>query len=202
MSRSLILRLAATSFVGLLIGAFSMFQLSNEMPSRGIASIGHSPVKGFPAFSGKGLSMVQVELRAPMGVPPGESEETILEGTIRLNQDIKFPLFYRWELPDGVRLTEGSEAGELTNVKPREPVRITIRVRGFTHEQLQMIALHGFLRTDDGEFGNTALLTSRPEDSYDLVNVSSPRHGAPAHRKALAESEDSERPLLKGKILR
>ena len=202
---TLIQRVVVTSFVGLGLGIFTMSKIAPQRNTaqRGIASLSTPELYvEKPTFSGKHLALIQVSLEAPFGIPADASESVQLVGWVRMNRDLGAQAHYRWELPSNVTVIEGETEGTWTQVKAGDALKVTLSVTGFSQEDLQMISLHGFTKSGDAEFGNTALITSRPQDAYELVNSQKTSASTPALKKASSESSSENRPLLKGKILR
>lgn len=131
--------------------------------SRDVASAGRQPVMG------KHLSIVQVSVQAPGGIPDSETQEVTLVGRVRLNQAINSDLNFKWELPEGVHVVDGQIEDSWSQIASGQTAETHITLTGFSRESLRLVALHGFVRSGDEEFGNSASLTSRPEDSYEIL---------------------------------
>jgi hypothetical protein len=144
---------------------------------------------------GKHLSIVQVAVQAPDGIPDSENQEVVLVGWVRLNQPIDQDVHFRWELPSGVHIVEGQDQDSWSGMKAGETAETRLRVTGFSQESMKLVVLQGFVTNGEAEFGNSAVITSRPEDSYDMLASSSTnlqKTGLPENARA----------LLSGKIIR
>lgn len=205
MSRQLILKTAAVSFAGLALGVASMaFWRATSPPAlqhRRVASVDkpHGPVLG------KHLSMTSVAIR-PSAIPSAENAEVTLTGIVRLNQNVAGELHYRWDLPAGVHVVEGQLEDSWMGVQKGKVAEVKLVVTGFSKQDLKIISLHSFVKSGDSEYGSSASITSRPEDSIEMlaeskyekaVREASVATAAGVHAEARKPSA-----LLKGKIIR
>ena len=206
MSRQLILKTAAVSCAGLALGLASMaFWKATEpapLKHRRLASVDNSRGQ----VLGKHLSMTSVAIR-PSAIPASENDEVTLTGLIRLNQNVAGELRYRWELPAGVHVVEGRIEDGWTGVQKGKVVEVRLVVTGFSKQELKLISLHGFVKSGDSEYGSSASLTSRPEDSIEMLAESryeKALRDASVATAAGVQSAESRKPsaLLKGKIIR
>lgn len=186
MSRSLIWKTCVLVFCGGVVGATGM-HLSKPPKAavrvdRGLASV-QGVVKA-PLLMGKHLSVVQVALQAPDGIPEREDQEVTLVGWVRLNRAAMADVTFRWELPAGVHVVEGSVEDSLTGLQSGETAQVRITLTGFSHEDLKIIALHGFIGSGEHLLGNSAVLTSRPQDSIEML-TSSTAEKATVNRKTV-----------------
>lgn len=194
MSR-LLMKTAALSLVGLAAGA-GVMSLMRPSPSpaafRKIAMADFENGKS-PRFMGKHLSVLQVALQTPEGIPDREDQEVTLVGMVRMNRQIDAEVRYRWELPDGVRVVSGHVEDSWPAVKEGEVAEARLTVTGFSKEDLKLIALHGFIQDGETVVGNSATLTSRPEDSIEMLSAAA---------VGVQTEPKKERPLLTGRIVR
>lgn len=197
MSRSLTLKALAVVICGTAAGAAGAWSLQGKHATipldRRIASLPAEADRP-PLMIGKHLSVVQVSVEAPDGIPDSEEWETRLIGWIRLNQPLTSELRYRWDVPANVHVVSGAVEDSLANVPAGQTVKVELTVTGFSKEELRLIALHGYVEAGDTRLGNSAVLTSRPQDSFEMLNDGAAFAGAASAPKA--------RPLLKGKIIR
>lgn len=196
MSRSLILKTLAVASFGVGIGAGSMafFEREEMKPlraERGTASV--SPLPSKRQMLGKHLSVVQVSLQAPEGIADHEGQETVLVGHLRLNQPVQSDLRYRWDIPSGVTVVSGHLEDTVSDVQAGQSVEVRLSVVGFSKDDLKLVTLQGFVQDGDALLGNSAVLTSRPEDSYEMLAVAAGVHGS---------LKPAKKPVLKGRILR
>lgn len=203
MSKSLKSRVLLSAVVGLAAGALVMHFFKQEtVIGRAPASVSRSQTFAQPRLSGKALSVLQVALQAPQGIPADEREDAVLVGWIRLNQELEEPLHFKWEIPNDVQVVDGDRSGSWSGVRKGQTFEVRLRVRGFSQEMLKMIALHGFIQAGPTEFGNSALLTSRPEDSYELITGEAAPAEVGSQKVRAASPSGNNRPLLRGKIFR
>lgn len=196
MSRPLMKKVFFFSAAGFAVGALAMaLKNSFTSSSRGVEGSMTLASKNFASSlpHGKHLSVIQVALQAPHGIPENELDEVTLEGWVRLNQPVENDLKIRWDLPDGVVAVEGNIEETLTHVQAGQTMRINLTVKGFSKETFKLIALHGFIATGENQLGNSAVLTSRPEDSFEML-----RNTASVE----SEKEEQQKSVLTGAIQR
>lgn len=172
MSKSLIHQVSITALCGLFLGAGAMMAMNNfaekrsNVLQRNVAST--DPVIGNAKDMGKHLAVVNVQIDSSP-IPKFENDEIILTGYITLNQPVDTDLRYRWVLPDGVALVAGETEDSVAQVQNGQTIKTEIAITGFSKESLKLITLHGFVQKGDQQFGNTAIMTSRPEDSMEFI---------------------------------
>lgn len=182
---------------GCLAGASAVALNTGHKPDetqikRGLASVpAASPFIAGKVF-GKHLAPIQVAVRAPAGIAVRDADETELVGWVRLNQPIQGQIEYSWNLPEGVQVIEGSAQSFLDEMPVGETKEVRLVVRGFSGEELRLITLQASIRAGEEIVGNSASLTSRPEDSYEMLQA------AVGVQKVGGRKE----PPLKGKIIR
>lgn len=194
MSRVLILKTAIFSVIGLAAGAGAMSLLSptsEKAPLRRIAAVDFEGLKG-PRVMGKHLAVLQVALQAPEGIPDHENQEVTLVGSVRLNRQMGLDVRYRWELPAGVQIVSGHVEDAWAGLNEGDVAQTRLTVTGFSKDDLKLVALHGYVEDGETLVGNSATITSRPEDSLEMLTGAS----------GVGLSPKAERPLLKGKIVR
>ncbi|MBX2987920.1 MAG: hypothetical protein KF802_08480 [Bdellovibrionaceae bacterium] len=197
MSRALMWKIALCSLFGMaigLVGTALYFSNVEDTPKSGRHLAGAGGAK--PFMMGKQMTLVQVNLRAPEGIADQDTQETTLVGWIRLNQALPgADLHFKWELPEGVQVVEGVVEDSWAGLQSGQVSETRLTVTGFSKESLKLVALHGFLKSGTSEVGNSAVITSRPEDSYEMVNSSGLATG-------FQKTTNKERAPLKGRILR
>ncbi|HRO66465.1 MAG TPA: hypothetical protein PL182_02755 [Pseudobdellovibrionaceae bacterium] len=202
MSKSLKIRALFVATFGLVAGALAAHLLTEDPVTRAPASLSQTRSFAKPRLSGKSLSVIQVALQAPQGIPADEREDVTLVGWVRLNQELEEPLKFAWELPQDVQVVEGEISGLWERVRKGQTFEVRLTVRGFSQETLKMIALRGYLQAGPTQFGNSALLTSRPEDSYELITGEAAPAEMGSQKVRSASPSENGRPLLRGKIFR
>lgn len=196
MSGSLMKKIAVTVVCGTALGAGAAWSLVEKSEpiarDRRVASLGDEAKAKPPLMMGKHLAVVQVSIQTPEGIADRDDQETKLVGWIRLNQPVENDLKYRWELPPGVHAVSGQTEDAIASLKSGETAKVELSVTGFSKEDLDLISLHGFVEAGEMRLGNSAVVTSRPQDSYEMLPSLAAGVGA----------APKKRPLLKGKILR
>ncbi len=143
-----------------------------------------------PAPVGKHLALVKVDASALDFIPEyGESEVTLL-GRITVTQKSTTGLNYRWHLPPDVQLVSGLPFGENLKIEAGKVVQVEIRVRGFSRESQKRITLQAFAKRGSQTLGASAVIVSRPEDTYEA--------SAPAIREAVESTNQEKSPLSRG----
>lgn len=201
MSRSLTVKTFIMLCAGFALGVVAMafFKTSVKKPSlpqdRRLTG---APSK--PLFLGKHLAATSVSIR-PSEIPASEQETVTLQGYVRLNQPVDGDVHYRWTLPEGTRLVEGRLEDSWSNLEKGQVAETRIVITGFSKEELKLISLHGFIRSDDGEFGNSSVITSRPEDSFEMITAEN-YHKAQQKAFAAGVARKPSSSSNRGKIIR
>lgn len=197
MSRPLMKKVMLFSSVGFAAGALAMAtKTAFSSSSKGVEGSTILASKSFAPSSlpqGKHLSVIQVALQAPQGVPENEFDEVTLEGWVRLNQPVENDLKVRWDLPEGVVAVNGNVEETLEHVQAGETMRVNLTVKGFSKESFKLITLHGFIAAGENQLGNSAVLTSRPEDSFEMLRTTA---------SVEPEKAEQEKSVLTGRIQR
>lgn len=131
-----------------------------------------------PTPMGKHLALFQVEL-ASTPIPDNNSEEVEIKGRILVNQEMQGDLSYVWDIPEGVELVEGQLTDAFAQVQKGQIVEVRIVVTGFSKESQKLIGLQATGKKGSETLGGSALLASRPEDTWEAV--------APEMKKAAEE---------------
>ncbi|MNJ93479.1 hypothetical protein D3C87_111610 [compost metagenome] len=122
-----------------------------------------------PLKIGKHLAVITTEIVPPAEIPETADQETEIIGRITLQQGIDSDLEYEWNLPSGVTLIEGTLSDGLAEVPVGQTVQLRLNVTGFSKEYQQVISLQAHAIKGGMRFGNSALLTSRPEDTLESI---------------------------------
>ncbi len=118
----------------------------------------------------KGLSAVRVEVETLEEIPLNASEEITLRATVIVNQPPpNGVLNYEWHAQEGVQWLEGPVSGQLQDMKAGESRLITATVRGFSKEYSRLVRLDVRFDGIESQIGNSAVVHSRPEDSFEYV---------------------------------
>lgn len=132
-----------------------------------IQDVGQRPMMG--KFS-KHLAVVQTHIFASEEIPESNSDSVELVAEIKLNREIsQSQLAYAWLLDDGVTLLNGDAEGILDNMKVGETRQVRIQVSGLSKEHSRVVRLSASLKHNAVQLGSSALIHSRPEDSFEYV---------------------------------
>lgn len=118
---------------------------------------------------GKANSVLKIDLFLPADIPPRDTEPVEVLGYISLNNTNARSMQYHWELPEGVELIEGSLSQVFTQIQSLDPLEIRIKIKGFSKRLKKNIILSASTQIDGVEYGNSAMKSSRPEDSLEYV---------------------------------
>lgn len=148
--------------VGLAVG-YGLMSLSHRSTAqRHVASL---PMPGL----GKHLAPVRVQILAPDVLPDYDEQEVEITGYVTVNQVTPGELEYEWILPEGVELVAGIPSDVWASVRPGQTAVTKISVRGFSKEKRRTLTLESFARIGNVRVGNTAVISSRPEDSMEFI---------------------------------
>lgn len=159
--RSLIIAIA-----GLLLGITGM-AVMQKTSTRTPASAYKS--KWVPQESAKHLAALKVELTSAQEIPDSGDVETTLIGKITLQQNAQSEVSYSWTLPEGVQAVDGDLSDSFPNVTAGQTIEVKLIVSGFTKEKQSLIALQSSVVAAGMQLGGSAILTSRPEDTWEAV---------------------------------
>lgn len=157
--------------LGLIFGisGAAYFKEKNRSATRGPSSVGGKKIPWVPAPVGKHLALLKVEIAKPAMIPEDSDEEILIQGRILVSQDLQGDLKYSWTLPADVEVVSGPLSDSLSAVKAGQIVDLSITVRGFTTEAQKLISLHASAARGELVLGNSAILPSRPEDTWEAV---------------------------------
>lgn len=161
------------------LGAFGMWVFQEPRSDSGSISMASRA----PQFAGKPHAAFYVSLHAPNGIAISPDDEVLLTGAIRPAQDFEGPIRFHWELPQGTHIVQGQASGEWIERNEHGVYEVSLVLKGFSQEEFKLVALHGFVDDVSGRLGNSAVITSRPDDSYDMLAKGSFVQDAPAAAK-------------------
>lgn len=121
-----------------------------------------------PAPLGKHLALFKVEI-ASSEIPDSEDDETLLTGRILVNQEFNSDLEYAWDLPEEVQVIEGNTSDTLAGLQKGQIVELKLTVTGFSKEKQKLISLQASGKKGAEILGTSAMLASRPEDTWEAV---------------------------------
>ncbi|MDG0814771.1 hypothetical protein [Bdellovibrio svalbardensis] len=151
---------------GLLLGITGM-ALLQKTPSRNPAST--HKAKWIPQESAKHLAALKVELSTEKAIPESSDAEVTLIGKITLQQNAQSEVTYSWTLPEGVEVLEGDLSDSFPNVTAGKTIEVKLIVSGFSKEKQSLIALQSSVIASGVQLGGSAVITSRPEDTWEAV---------------------------------
>lgn len=122
-----------------------------------------------PAPVGKHLALIKVKIESPETIPEAGDDEVTLTGRILVNQDIHGELSYTWAVPEDVSIIQGPLTGLLAASQAGEVFEVKLTVRGFNKEKQHLISLNASGIHGGERLGNSAVITSRPEDTWESV---------------------------------
>ncbi len=118
-------------------------------------------------FVGKHLTVVRAEIeRENVNIPKYPDETLLLKGTILINQGVS-GASYKWLLPEGVTVVDGQVEGPLNPYSVGQRQNVEIVVRGFDQTERKIITLLGEVKIHSQDYGGTAVISSRPDDSME-----------------------------------
>lgn len=122
-----------------------------------------------PTPLGKHLALLKVEITSPELIPESGPDEVTLVGRILVNQELQGDLSYSWSVPEDVQVLEGQISDSFANVKNGQIVEVKLIVSGFNKEKQRLISLQASGRKGEEILGNSAVVSSRPEDTWEAV---------------------------------
>jgi hypothetical protein len=128
-----------------------------------------SRIPWVPAPVGKHLALIKVEIAKPEVIPDAGDDEVVIHGRVLVTQNLASDLSYTWHLPDEVQVVSGIISDSLANVKMGQVVDLSITVKGFTKEHQRLISLQASANRGELVLGGSAVLASRPEDTWEAV---------------------------------
>lgn len=154
---------------GIIFGIASAAYVNDkEKLQRAPASENRKPL-WMPAPVGKHLALLRVEIETPHFIPDSGTDAVEIAGRILINQKIKGDLSYAWSLPDDVSVVDGQVSDSLSGVQVGQIVEVNLIVSGFNREKQRLIALQASGHQNGEVLGNSAIIASRPEDTWEAV---------------------------------
>ncbi|NUN04931.1 MAG: hypothetical protein HUU57_04130 [Bdellovibrio sp.] len=153
---------------GLCLGVFGANYFAKSS-SRGPASVVTNKSNLWaPTPLGKHLALFKVEI-ASTNIPESDNDETTLTGRILVNQEFNSELEYAWGLPEDVQVIEGNTSDILVGVQKGQLIELKLTVTGFSKEKQKLISLQASGKKGAEVLGTSAMLASRPEDTWEAV---------------------------------
>ena len=146
---------------------FTNFASSKEEGEEALSSI-HMKKNG-QIFAGKHQKIVKVGIEQDkVAIPHNPIEPVALKGLVYISQ-ASSSAHYKWILPDGVTPVSGDVEGALNANLVGQTQVVQITVTGFDQTEKKIITLSAEARVFDQNYGGTALISSRPEDSMEFI---------------------------------
>ncbi|MCX7978017.1 MAG: hypothetical protein N2578_03345 [Bdellovibrionaceae bacterium] len=188
-SKSLLLSLVAIGLIA--ISAITSSWLLQKY-HKGSAS--REPAS-FEIYQGKAHALITARIATPPELPEDENAVVKLRGRV-LSSTQLHDVHYEWELPDEVHIVEGNSWGRIETLEPGVPVDFEIAVVGFSSEINRRISLITQVVHQGTNHGNSATVTSRPQDTLEFYAREM------AENEALSRGEKIPQGGLRKKILR
>lgn len=176
-------RTTLTLLLGVILGISGASYLSQNSEKRAPSSLQHKKIL-FPKPLGKHLALLKVDVSPAENIPATSDADLQLTGRILVNNNFSGDISYSWSIPEDVQVITGATQDTLSNVKTGDILEVHITVRGFSKEKQQLIALQASGLQAGNTLGNSAIITSRPEDTWEAV--------APEMKKAADEQLGTE----------
>lgn len=156
---------------GLTVGALAMHLLElNHSPTapNGVRQPASLEKRWAPPGLGKHLAPVRVHAES-LSIPESAETEVTLRAAVQAFRNLDEPIRFKWTLPEETLLVQGDLQDELPPLKEGEFHYLEITVKGFSKEKFQTITIEAFGERSD--FGGSAVITSRPEDTMESIAV-------------------------------
>lgn len=160
------IKIAICFAIGLVCGTVTKALLSS--PERQLASPTHA-TKWQPSEHNKSLAPLKVDILKPEFPPETDEASVEITGHITLAQTMGNQIDYTWNLPDGVSLVEGQMSDSLQGMTAGQTAELKIVVTGFSKLQQRAISLSASSLMGNQRVGNSAVLVSRPEDTFEAA---------------------------------
>lgn len=194
MPRSLIAKLPAIVLIGLAVGGVVAASVHGmREPAVGSAEFAsQSPNQPFRAFAGKSQAFLLVNV-SPVGeIPSSDLEIAELRVSVRAQKDFPAPLHISWDLPSEIEVVEGRTSSEHPAPKAGDVIELTVKLKGFSREVRRLVGVQALVNVEGAEMGNSAVMTSLPEESFEMLETAA----------SGVRLESGRKPALKGKIIR
>lgn len=153
---------------GLIVGFGFMTMMDENSPARRTASLDDRDRWQTPLI-GKQLAPLRVHINLPTTLPERDSEALEVIGYVNVSQETTGDIQYRWTLPEGTTIVDGHESDGIKGARPGQTIPIKISLLGFSREQRKTLALEASAFVGTRRMGNSAVVSSRPEDSMEFV---------------------------------
>jgi len=116
----------------------------------------------------KHLMPVTVQIATPPEIPEGPGELITLKGKVRTNYENFGSISFEWLVPHDVQIIQGQIAGDIQNPVAGQDYEIEIKLKDFDRQYRKELTLKANVLDPNGNLlHNSAVITSRPEDSME-----------------------------------
>lgn len=116
----------------------------------------------------KHLMPVTLSIEPVSEIPEGPGELLTVKGQIKTAFDDFNGIHYEWALADGVELVKGQLKGLIENPTAGHVYEVELVLKNFDKQDRRELSLQGYVQDSEGiRLGNSANITSRPEDSME-----------------------------------
>lgn len=193
MSNPMIGKLFSLIVIGLGLGGVVVASIKGLRPAEGTIEFAS---KGWPlhvGLAGKGQAFFDVRLEVVGELPTSDDEIAELRATITANKDCPDLVRIAWELPQESHFLDGRHLSEHPPLKAGESMEVVVKVGGFSREARRLASVKAFVEVEGNSLGSSAVITSLPEDSYEILHAASGVN---------IETAPPKERVLRGKIIR
>lgn len=116
----------------------------------------------------KHLMPVTISIVPSEEIPEGPNEIVTVKGQLKTPFDDFGSIHYEWVLTDGVELLKGQLKGQIQNPVAGHVYELELILKNFDKQHRKELNLQAYVVDPDGlRLGNSAIITSRPEDSME-----------------------------------
>jgi len=177
-----IVGIAITGLTLSIVG-FSYYQ-KRQGPRRSIASL--RPYLPAHLALDKQAAAMSLEIVGPDAYPDSADESVELVGFVTQHIRSDGALNYKWNLPSGVQLVQGSLSGTLSNLPLGQAQQLSIVVKGFNRDSQKLISLSTQIQKAGSTLSASDVTVSRPEDTMEskVMDIAAQAKAAHADRSA------------------
>jgi hypothetical protein len=151
-------------------------------------------------LEGKGQALILVKVQPTSEIAQDESDITELKATVQVQKNFPTNIQLAWDLPAEVELLEGNLISSLPPMSEGDSMDFFIKVKNFSQASRQVISARAYVNIAGTNLGSSAIISSQPEESYDILASNS------FDERELASSEQlghqKRQPAMAGKIIR
>lgn len=121
-------------------------------------------------FSSKGVGDRIINLA--MHADEVKTNEESAEVTVDISMPFSFDssVYYKWKLGEGVSLIEGSQSGQLAGISHTEPLKLSIKVTGFSKQINHQVGFEIYgLKNGRKIYGDSIIASDKESTFEDIV---------------------------------